>query len=106
MSVPHPMTPQAGSHTLTPPHTLCVLPCDGQVMLNNGVMMPVIGYGTAGLADGAANSVVAALHAGYRHIDSAQVNQPAQLCCPDRQVPVCTAACLSLIHCGCAPTHG
>lgn len=46
---------------------------DSQVTLNNGVIMPLVGYGTAGLAEGTGQGVAAALGAGYRHIDSAQV---------------------------------
>ena len=41
-------------------------------MLNNGVMMPTVGFGTAGLGDQTAAAVKAALLAGYRHLDSAQ----------------------------------
>ena len=44
-----------------------------QVMLNNGIMMPTIGFGTAGLGEGTEAAVAEALKAGYRHLDSAQV---------------------------------
>ncbi len=42
-------------------------------MLNNGVMMPTIGFGTAGLGERTEAAVAAAVKAGYRHFDSAQV---------------------------------
>ncbi|CAN0545349.1 unnamed protein product, partial [Laminaria digitata] len=44
-----------------------------QVRLNNGVYVPRIGFGTAGLGDATEESVTLALEAGYRHIDTAQV---------------------------------
>ena len=46
-------------------------------MLNNGVMMPTVGFGTAGLGDGTLMAVSNALKAGYRHFDSAQVGRGA-----------------------------
>jgi len=46
------------------------------VELNNGVSMPRIGFGTAGLGCGKSLSAVRdALEAGYRHIDTAQANE-------------------------------
>ena len=41
--------------------------------LNNGVEIPVLGFGTWKAADGeeAYQAVLAALKAGYRHIDTA-----------------------------------
>lgn len=44
------------------------------VLLNNGVPMPVVGFGSAGLGRGqqVADAVAAALKAGYSHIDTAQ----------------------------------
>ena len=43
--------------------------------LNNGVKIPVLGFGTWKAADGeeAYQAVLAALKAGYRHIDTAAV---------------------------------
>jgi 2,5-diketo-D-gluconate reductase A len=47
-----------------------------QVHLNNGVSMPVLGFGTYGLRDAVCTEGVAdALHAGYRLIDTAKVYQ-------------------------------
>ena len=42
-------------------------------ILSNGVKVPCVGYGTYLTPDGeiAKNSVIRALHAGYRHIDTA-----------------------------------
>lgn len=42
--------------------------------LNNGVKIPIIGFGTWQTPDGevAKESVLAALNAGYRHIDTAK----------------------------------
>lgn len=50
---------------------VCV--CVQQVRLNNGVLMPTVGYGCAGLGESAGDTVQWALEAGYRHLDSAQV---------------------------------
>lgn len=51
------------------------------VFLNNGVEMPLMGFGTAGLGDKTRYAVTNALLAGFRHIDSAQAaewyNEPA-----------------------------
>mmetsp|Transcript_20930 Transcript_20930/g.45770 ORF Transcript_20930/g.45770 Transcript_20930/m.45770 type:complete len:687 (+) Transcript_20930:117-2177(+) len=46
-----------------------------QVQLSNGVMMPTVGFGTAGLADQTQEVVLSALQAGYTHIDSAQARE-------------------------------
>lgn len=46
-----------------------------QVRLNNGVLMPTVGYGCAGLGDAAQTTVAMALEAGFRHLDSAQVGR-------------------------------
>lgn len=43
-----------------------------QVMLNNGLLMPSVGFGTAGLGESTANAVEQALRAGFRHIDTAE----------------------------------
>lgn len=52
-----------------------------QVRLNNGVLMPTVGYGCAGLGDQARSTVAMALEAGFRHLDSAQASmQPAAAC--------------------------
>lgn len=42
--------------------------------LNNGVKIPIVGFGTWQTPDGevAEKSVLAALNAGYRHIDTAK----------------------------------
>jgi len=45
------------------------------IMLNNGKLMPAVGFGTAGLGDTTGSAVTAALQAGYRHIDSAQARE-------------------------------
>lgn len=45
------------------------------VRLWNGLLMPTIGFGTAGLGSGAAAAVSAALDEGYRLIDSAQARE-------------------------------
>ena len=68
------------------PHWCCIALCrmngDGvrlpgeQVRLTDGVMMPTLGFGTAGLGANTKEAVGAALAAGYRLIDSAQVRQP------------------------------
>ncbi len=41
-------------------------------MLNNGLLMPSVGFGTAGLGESTANAVEQALRAGFRHIDTAE----------------------------------
>ena len=46
-----------------------------QVELRPGVMMPVVGFGTAGLGDYTKEAVLAALKAGYRKIDSAEARE-------------------------------
>ena len=43
------------------------------MLLNNGVMMPTVAFGTAGLGQGTLAAVAEAVRAGYRHFDSAQV---------------------------------
>jgi len=44
------------------------------VKLANGVVMPQIGFGTAGLGcEKSYSSVLTALEVGYRHLDTAQV---------------------------------
>ncbi|GJP46923.1 hypothetical protein CLOM_g6168 [Closterium sp. NIES-68] len=47
----------------------------GMVRLWNGVMMPRVGFGTAGLGDETAQAVEWALEAGYRLFDSAQARE-------------------------------
>ena len=44
-----------------------------QVTLNNGMEMPLVGFGTAGLGRDTKQAVKWALEAGYRLLDSAQV---------------------------------
>lgn len=44
-----------------------------QAQLNPGVMMPMVGYGTAGLTDLTADAVFTAIRVGYRLVDSAGV---------------------------------
>ena len=46
--------------------------------LNNGVKIPIIGFGTWQTPDGevAKESVLVALNAGYRHIDTAKAYRP------------------------------
>jgi diketogulonate reductase-like aldo/keto reductase len=44
-----------------------------QVTLNNGVVMPRVGFGTAGLGQETESATTWALAAGYRLLDSAQV---------------------------------
>ncbi|KAG2445247.1 hypothetical protein HYH02_008715 [Chlamydomonas schloesseri] len=46
-----------------------------KVRLNNGVLMPTVGYGCAGLGESAGDTVQWALEAGYRHLDSAQARE-------------------------------
>lgn len=46
---------------------------DPQVMLNNGVVMPRVGFGTAGLGAATEEATAWALASGYRLLDSAQV---------------------------------
>ncbi|PNH08301.1 Aldo-keto reductase family 4 member C9, partial [Tetrabaena socialis] len=46
-----------------------------RVRLNNGVLMPTVGYGCAGLGDLTAQTVRWALDAGFRHLDSAQARE-------------------------------
>lgn len=43
--------------------------------LNNGVEMPLVGFGTAGLGAETKQAVAWALQAGYRLLDSAQVRE-------------------------------
>ncbi|CAM9556010.1 unnamed protein product [Ectocarpus sp. 12 AP-2014] len=45
------------------------------VQLNNGVIIPRIGFGTAGLGQATEEAVAVALTAGYRHIDTAQAQE-------------------------------
>lgn len=45
-----------------------------------GVWMPSVGFGTAGLGDYTRDVVVAAIRAGYRGVDSAEVRR--RYCCP------------------------
>jgi diketogulonate reductase-like aldo/keto reductase len=45
------------------------------VTLNNGVSMPWVGIGTAGLGEGVYATVKQALQAGYKLIDSAQAKE-------------------------------
>jgi diketogulonate reductase-like aldo/keto reductase len=48
-------------------------PTASQVTLNNGMKMPLVGFGTAGLERDTKQAVKWALEAGYRLLDSAQV---------------------------------
>ena len=50
-----------------------------QVQLNNGRLMPTVGFGTAGLGDDTSQAVQGALETGYRLFDSAQVENPPML---------------------------
>lgn len=43
--------------------------------LNNGVLMPLIGFGTAGLGGNSLQAVQSALDIGFRHIDTAQARE-------------------------------
>ena len=53
---------------------LALMPSESfQVTLNNGVEMPLVGFGTAGLGAETKQAVLWALQAGYRLLDSAQV---------------------------------
>lgn len=45
-----------------------------QVRLSNGIMMPSVGFGTAGLGEHTDQAVKEALLAGYALIDTAQVS--------------------------------
>ena len=45
-----------------------------QVRLSNGIMMPSIGFGTAGLGEHTGQAVKEALLAGYALFDTAQVS--------------------------------
>jgi len=45
-----------------------------QVRLSNGIMMPSIGFGTAGLGEHTGQAVNKALLAGYALFDTAQVS--------------------------------
>ena len=47
----------------------------GQVRLWNGLLMPAVGFGTAGLGDRTTEAVQAALLAGVRMLDSAQARE-------------------------------
>ncbi|GFR43408.1 hypothetical protein Agub_g4489, partial [Astrephomene gubernaculifera] len=46
-----------------------------RVRLSNGVLMPAVGYGCAGLGEATRTTVGWALRAGYRHLDSAQARE-------------------------------
>ena len=48
---------------------------DAYVTLRSGGRMPLVGFGTAGLGEGTAAAVHAALDAGYRLLDSAQARE-------------------------------
>lgn len=50
-----------------------------QLEVAPGVLMPTVGYGTAGLAELTADAVFTAIRTGYRLVDSAQVRE--QYCC-------------------------
>ena len=52
-----------------------------QVALNNGVEMPLVGFGTAGLGAETKQAVAWALQAGYRLLDSAQVRESSRCPC-------------------------
>ena len=45
-----------------------------QVRLSNGIMMPSVGFGTAGLGEHTGQAVKEALLAGYALFDTAQVS--------------------------------
>jgi len=47
----------------------------GFARLNNGALMPLVGFGTAGLGEATERAVLWALEAGYRSIDSAQARE-------------------------------
>ena len=47
----------------------------GFARLNSGALMPVVGFGTAGLGEATERAVLWALEAGYRSIDSAQARE-------------------------------
>ena len=55
-----------------------------QVTLNNGMEMPLVGFGTAGLGPDTKQAVKWALEAGYRLLDSAQVCSAPLLQSPRR----------------------
>lgn len=54
----------------------------GLVQLNNGEKIPVVGFGTWQTLDGevAEKSVIAAIDAGYRHIDTAAIYKNEGVC--------------------------
>ena len=62
------------------------------VKLNNGVEIPVLGFGTFQITDPveAEQSVIAAIKAGYRHIDTAQSYMRKRSDAAS-QIPVCRA---------------
>ena len=47
----------------------------GFARLNSGALMPLVGFGTAGLGEATERAVLWALEAGYRSIDSAQARE-------------------------------
>lgn len=53
----------------------CIRQVPKAVRLPGGHMMPMLGFGTAGLGEQTKEAVSAALAAGYRHIDSAQARE-------------------------------
>ena len=55
--------------------TVAAAPLRASVTLNNGVSMPWVGIGTAGLGEGVYATVKQALQAGYKLIDSAQAKE-------------------------------
>ena len=69
--------------------------CCLQVTLSNGVEMPLVGFGSAGLGPDTKQAVKWALMAGYRLIDSAQVRSAAPAA-----VPAHDDACVELVTYG------
>jgi hypothetical protein len=60
---------RGGSGRLTLPRPLPVL------LLNNGVAIPAIGFGSAALGTGTQAAVEAAVKVGYRHVDGAMARE-------------------------------
>ena len=58
--------------TLSPDATCASQP---SILLSNGVRLPAVGFGTAGLGRGTARSAQTALIQGFRHFDSAQATE-------------------------------
>lgn len=58
-----------------PPHSLPLSLSKSYVVLSNGVKMPRVGFGTAGLGEDTKVAVTIALATGYRLLDSAQARE-------------------------------